>query len=949
MPRLFISHSSKDNVAAVAFKQWLGANGWPEEDVFLDLDDIGGGERWKEALRKANLQCEAIILLASPEALSSPECLAEVRKAEDYGKEIVVVLLRDVQLDDHRLDAFKDRQIVNFAMPPQSHVESVSYRGDQFQVAFNGEALARVKAYLLKRGIASEHFTWPPPNKPDAEPFPGLTAFTEEEAGIFFGRDVDIVRGLDKLRIMRRNGRPRALVIQASSGAGKSSYMRAGLWARLDRDPDFAAVAVLRPAKGILKGSDGLGRKLAERLSRPDRPINPGDIHAQLLAPDEKQAVSDFKKLIAMVAAQACEQRRIGDKNAAAPALLLAIDQAEELFASGDEAESQRFLFLIANLLADPPAGLELYMLLTIRADASTRLLQKLTELGLEFPESLPLLPLPRTSYGDVILRPLEVLAKRGQRLVITPELKERLIADATGADALPLLAFTLHQLYREFSAGGTITFKQYDAMGGVTGVIESALKLALAEPGNDPAIPASKTEQLAHLRAAFIPWLARIDPESGLPMRRVARADELPAGSLPIVERLVEARLLVADRRADVNIVEIAHESLLRQWPALTEWLKADAENLKLIESVERAAGEWERRGRNDEWLVHRGARLRAAESLALREDFRKRLGELGLAYLEACRENEQKRKAKLSALIGAFMVLLILGGVARLYERQLREGFYWLTQVRNHVLTAAGERALKPGDPPFKECTDCPEMMVVPAGNFEMGSPKGQGDKTGREYPQHPVTIPSRFAVGKYEVTFAEFDACAAHGDCDAQISSKWGRDRQPVINVTWGDAKRYAAWLARITGKPYRLLTEAEYEYAARGREQKAYPWGDAAGIGNANCGECSREPPDGTAQVASFPANRFGLHNMVGNVAEWVEDCFHSNYEGAPKNGSAWLSDKCLRRVVRGGSWQLRASAIRSASRDWQNAGQRTDKVGFRVARELLPQSNGAPNG
>ena len=149
---------------------------------------------------------------------------------------------------------------------------------------------------------------------------------------------------------MRRDGRPRALVIQAASGAGKSSYMRAGLWARLDRDPDFAALTVLRPANGILKGPHGLGRKLAERLSSPGHPTNPGDIHAQLVMPDENQAASDFNKLMAMVAAQACEQRRTGDKNAAAPALLLAIDQAEELFGADDEAESRRFLFLVANL-----------------------------------------------------------------------------------------------------------------------------------------------------------------------------------------------------------------------------------------------------------------------------------------------------------------------------------------------------------------------------------------------------------------------------------------------------------------------------------------------------------------------------------------------------------------------------------------------------------------------
>ena len=162
MSRLFISHSSKDNVAAKAFKQWLDGSGWPDDDVFLDLDDIGAGERWKDALRKASARCEAVVLLASPDALSSPECLAELRKAEDYGKEIIVVLLRDVQFDDHRLDSFKDRQIVNLASPPQSHVETVHYRGDEFKVSFNAEALASVKEYLFKRGITPDRFPWPP-------------------------------------------------------------------------------------------------------------------------------------------------------------------------------------------------------------------------------------------------------------------------------------------------------------------------------------------------------------------------------------------------------------------------------------------------------------------------------------------------------------------------------------------------------------------------------------------------------------------------------------------------------------------------------------------------------------------------------------------------------------------------------------------------------------------
>ena len=141
--------------------QWLAEGG-----IFLDLEDIGAGERWKDALRKANARCEAVLLLASPDALDSPECLAEVRKAEDFGKEIIVVLMRDVQFEDRRLDGYKDRQIVDMCAPPQSHVETVQYRGNQYEVRFNDVALASVKEYLFKRGITPDHFAWPPARSP---------------------------------------------------------------------------------------------------------------------------------------------------------------------------------------------------------------------------------------------------------------------------------------------------------------------------------------------------------------------------------------------------------------------------------------------------------------------------------------------------------------------------------------------------------------------------------------------------------------------------------------------------------------------------------------------------------------------------------------------------------------------------------------------------------------
>ena len=691
----------------------------------------------------------------------------------------------------------------------------------------------------------------------------------------------------------------------------------------------------------MLIGPEGLARKLAVRLSRPDCPINPGVIEAQLIANDSAQAAADFNKLMSRATAQALEPRLIGDKDARAPAPLLAIDQAEELFASENEILSERFLFLLGNLLHDPPADVEPFALFTIRSDSAARLFQMISDMKLEFPETLPLLPLPRTSYRDVILKPLEVIARRGQRLAISPELSERLVDDATGADALPLLAFTLSHLYQEFSAGGTITLGHYEAMGGVAGSIELALKRALAKPGNVPVIPGEKKDQLACMRAAFIPWLARINPESGQPMRRVARMDEFSKSSRAVVERLIEARLLIADRRADANVVEIAHESLLRQWPELIEWLKADAEDLKLVDAVELAANEWARKERHQDWLEHRGSRLRAAERVATREDFCKRLGEDGLAYLRACRASEQERKLKLGAVVGSLLTLLIAGGVAWRYQDILKEDLYWLAQVRGYVLSPTRERVLNEFDH-FKECANCPEMIVMPAGTFMMGSPEGLGDKSGREYPSHKVTIPSKFAVAKSEVTFFQFDDCADYGDCNSQLSSN-SHDDKPAVNVTWHDAQHYAAWLARITGKPYRLLSEAEYEYAARGGTQSQYPWGDEIGAGTANCGECGGKRTDrGTTPVGSFPANQFGLFDMVGNVYEWVQDCFHDSYAGAPANGSAWSSENCPRRVVRGGSWLSRLNLLRSAWRDWRNVNDRKDDVGFRVARTIAPQ-------
>ena len=236
--------------------------------------------------------------------------------------------------------------------------------------------------------------------------------------------------------------------------------------------------------------------------------------------------------------------------------------------------------------------------------------------------------------------------------------------------------------------------------------------------------------------------------------------------------------------------------------------------------------------------------------------------------------------------------------------------------------------------GDPAVFRALRVPETVVIPAGSLTM------------MYGNVRVTIQKPFVVGKYEVTFAEWDACVAGGGCNGYRPGdrRWGRGRRPVINVGWKDAKSYVEWLSRKTGKRYRLLSEAEWEYVARAGTETKYHWGDEVGENRANCIGCgSRWDGDRTAPVGSFPANDFGLYDVHGNVWEWVEDCWHRYYsEETPSDGSAWTSGgDCGRRMLRGGSWNGNPWYSRSAIRLRGPAGDRFSNFGFRIARTLTP--------
>ena len=311
--------------------------------------------------------------------------------------------------------------------------------------------------------------------------------------------------------------------------------------------------------------------------------------------------------------------------------------------------------------------------------------------------------------------------------------------------------------------------------------------------------------------------------------------------------------------------------------------------------------------------------------------------------------------RVAMSSAALGMFALLFV----------QLAGAWVWLTYFGDGKLdieTAASEPArpdlndaqiqrlqiaaipgkLNPGVI-FQQCVDCPAMVVLPASEFVMGSP---GQEKGRhpteiEGPRHKVAIAKPFATAQFEITFKEWDACVAAGGCKHNPQDRgWGRGNRPVIYVSWFDAQQYLQWLSDLTGQDYRLLSEAEWEFAARGGTDTRFWWGDKVGVDKAICLGCGeRFNGSQTASAGSFAQNPYGLYDVHGNVFEWVQDCWNGSYAGAPTDGSAWLSGDCSMRVLRGGSWGRESQDMRSGRRIKDPPSLRSGKRGFRVAMSL----------
>jgi formylglycine-generating enzyme required for sulfatase activity len=810
-------------------------------------------------------------------------------------------------------------------------------------------------------------------------PFPGLRPFRPDEEHLFFGRERQVDRMIDKFAAHR------FLAVVGTSGSGKSSLVNCGLRPALHRGNMTSAGASWRMAQFRPGGgSDPIGA-LAKTLAEPGVLFERWDDEG-LTA---QELVETTLRLGSLGLIDIVAQARLPE----GMQLLIVVDQFEELFrfraaatgapktAYGPGQDAVAFVKLLLEARAQ--SKVPIHVLLTMRSDFIGDCAQFLG-LAEAINDGQYLVPrLTRDEIRAAILGPVGV-----GEAAITPVLVTRLLNDVgDNPDQLSILQHALNRTWanweNEGGGRGPLDLPHYEAVGGMADALNRHADRAFDELGGD-----------ARKRVAEHVFKALTDKGSDpRGIRRPCRLKELAAicgatpGELePVLEvfRKRSRSFLMppaGEPLAPDSWIDISHESLMRLWKQLDRWADEEAQSertyLRLAETaVEHAAGDaslW--RGRelqraldwrekfqpNEGWASH----CHPGFSFAAVMDFLTRSSEARdaeLAELERTRRHEieaEQEKAAAQARYARHMrwaalfstsalALLVVGLIGWFNQSYLRERWTWFTimrpyalaNFRPYVLSATAERALKPGDT-FRECAKgCPEMVVIPAGQFMMGSPSTETGRDTDEGPQHEVTIAEPFAASKFDVTFDDWEACVSVDVCHPLTERGYGHGTRPVINVTWDEAQQYAAWLSRMTGRPYRLLTEAEWEYAARAGAATPYYWGTEIGKENANCKGCGSEW-DGrqTSPVGSFKPNAFGLYDMAGNVTQWTQDCHQDSYDGAPGDGSTLITRDCSNRVVRGGSWYESPRDLRSASRRAVTTDARFDNLGFRVARTL----------
>jgi ankyrin repeat protein/WD40 repeat protein len=667
MSYLFISHSSQNDFAAIALQTWLVDQGWDE--LFLDLDPERGivaGERWERALHDAANRCDAVLFCVSQHWIDSEWCRKEFRLAHRLNKRIIGLLIEDIPIESLPAELTETWQLVNLATGNDHEISRVVHpkTGEEQHIHFSRSGLTRLKSGLVKAGLDPLFYDWPPKHDLERTPYRGMLPLEMDDAGIFFGREAPTNELLARLRGLRADPPPRFMVILGASGAGKSSFLRAGILPRLSRDErQFLTLPIIRPEHSVLWGEHGLLYSLNSAFEQQKMGITRGVLRGiiedsqssteeNIEEPKSEVGRATLKlfELLRELSQKSTLPSLEGETQSTHPTLVLTIDQGEELFHSEGAEEAKQFLELLKLLATD--SNLPLIILFTIRSDSFEQLQTYKALEGLS-QQTFSLTPMPQGAYHNVIEGPAARLKDSDRPLKIEAELTQQLLIDIEkggNKDALPLLAFTLERLYVEYGGDGDLTLQEYHMMGGLEGAIEAAVERALQSAEKDPSLPNDRKAVTALLRRGLIPWLAGIDPDSQTPRRRVAKLSEIPAEAKPIIHHLIEQRLLATDIDIVTNetTIEPAHEALLRQWGLLQGWLDDDFAALTTLEGVQRASRDWEANERSPDWLSHNAGRLQDAEELKRREDLSQFLQQSNWDYLNECRilENEHRNK---------------------------------------------------------------------------------------------------------------------------------------------------------------------------------------------------------------------------------------------------------------------------------------------------------------
>lgn len=574
--------------------------------------------------------------------------------------------------------------------------------------------------------------------------------------------------------------------------------------------------------------------------------------------------------------------------------LLLFLDQMEELFTSQDITQSNRFLMALYHAVQEKT----LWVVATIRSDylhychRHSEMVKVLRGQG-----HYPLGPVDRVMMQEMIVKP----AQRAG-LNLSDSFARRLIDD-TGEDLanLPLLAFVLNQLF-EKRQDHELSETVYKAIGGVAGAIGAHVKRV------EDKIQTEMGDKMAEVLSSIFQTLVNIHKEEGVPTRNRPLVSGFEAHQQKIVDLLVTERLLRTEGEGETATVSISHEKLFSVWPALRNYVETHKKMLMDRTLLEIQAGRWSDGGKR--WFQFG---LLSQEYKDLRAVAPTSSG-LAKEYFSARRRNLWVRQ------ISALLLFLDALALAWLGELGLHHSFL---QLQSYFIAIHVE----------------PDVEILSAGTFRQGDIHGQGDKT--EQPVHEVTV-KRFAIGRFEVTFEEYNRFFIATGRSVPQDYVLGHGTWPVTNVTWQEAKHYAAWLSEQTGRRYRLPTESEWEYAARsGRKDDIW-----AGTSDANklpfIASYRATSHNGPRPADFSPGPR--LHDMSGNVSEWVEDCWHDNYQNAPSDGSAWLDaggGNCNLRVHRGGSWTDPLMSLRVSFRDKSATGSNGagSVIGFRLALDI----------